>query len=192
MDGNQPVTRLSGKAERSRCWRRRRFIHECERFCCTLTTRWTHSLSRRPSARKLVDQPFAALASSGFFSVGLNENQSSGPPIIGQIDFCDTDCTFADWGAFVLYASFKGSWRRAISIQRNELRPRRTRNERCRAGLGAAANIPSVGQLPFTGSARYSGDAFATVATNLFYTGQTNASSANSSNYVATGDLNMN
>jgi hypothetical protein len=135
----------------------------------------------------LVGGQFAGLASSGFFngnnlavtSFGPNESQTHGPPPIGQVDFCDTNCTFAEWGAFVAFASFEDTpdgWEGEGEFVRNV----------AVLGWWIAGDIPPVGQLPLRGTAIYAGDAIATVSTDLFSDGY------GFDTYVATGDLNMN
>ncbi len=134
----------------------------------------------------LVGGQFGGLASSGFFngnnlavsSFGPNESPNHGPPTIGPVDFCDTNCTFAEWGAFVAFASFEDTPDGGDPFVRNV----------SVLGWWIAGDIPPVGQLPFTGTATYAGDAIATVSTNLLYSYSENGWTT----YVATGDLNMN
>jgi hypothetical protein len=140
----------------------------------------------------IVYTPVAALASSGFFLDDIHSGSDGPDPIPGELvlpDFC-TDCDFLKWGIFGAVASFEDDPELDDGpIQHVAI-----------LGWWAAGDIPPVGQLPFTGTATYSGDAVATVATDLFSTGYgdytQNFNSSSPTNgwttYVATGDLNMN
>jgi len=114
-----------------------------------------------------------ALASSEFFGQGENQNE--------RPDFC-SDCDFLKWGVVVGEAHFVdssggpggGSSQRDVTL----------------LGWWVAGDIPAVGDLPFRGSATYSGDAIGTVWTDLYY--DPNSGTANSGyTYTATGDMDM-
>ena len=85
-------------------------------------------------------------------------------------ELCD-ECGFLKWGAFVTTASFEDSQGSGDPIQRDVLV----------LGWSVAGDIPPVGQLPFTGTATYAGNAIGTVSTDLF-------GEEGWTTYVATGE----
>ncbi|MGH6803179.1 MAG: hypothetical protein ACREC3_07415, partial [Methyloceanibacter sp.] len=126
------------------------------------------------------EPPVAALASSGFFTeepTGTDDVQSfthgNAPPNVElPEDFC-TECTFMEWGVFAAAGSFEdGENQRDLGI----------------LGWWVAGDIAAVGDLPFTGSATYSGGAIGTVWTNLVYDP---TSEDGWTTYTATGDMDM-
>jgi hypothetical protein len=139
-------------------------------------------------------EPFALLASSGLFDYDYNYDYdythvSNVPNQPTLPTFC-SDCNFLQWGFFYTQGSFEDqTGHPPTTVQRNV----------SILGWWAAGDIPPVGQLPFTGTATYSGDAIATVATDLFSTGYSIANQGFTegptngwTTYVATGELDMN
>ncbi len=131
-------------------------------------------------APPLGDHGGAVLVSSDFFGPpqgppggvsthGFGDGDQEPPPVP---TLC-TDCSFMKWGVFLASAGFDDSG------NSEHTNPRQV----AILGWWVAGDIPNVNDLPFKGTATYSGGAVGTVTTNLFGEGPTT--------YVAKGDMNM-
>ena len=131
-------------------------------------------------------QNIAALASHEFFS-SPQVNSVTGPQVQsfeagprGDIpsdvnfdvpeELC-TDCDFMRWGVFAANVKFQDTNDQDQDVNRNAQV----------LGFWVAGDIAAVGDLPFTGTATYSGTAVGTVHTDLFAEGT----------YTARGDMEM-